>query len=78
MDFLLRKNTFHFILHLLHTSYYTDFSRPFMDSVHFLVGLGHTTVPGTLNKGGNFFNNLDNMGIKRRRILHRFQKYKLT
>jgi hypothetical protein len=26
----------------------------------------------------NFFLNMDFMGIKRRRILHRFQKYKLT
>jgi hypothetical protein len=34
MDFLLRKNSYHFILHIIHTSYYTDFSRRFMDSVH--------------------------------------------
>jgi hypothetical protein len=32
MDFLSRKNSYHFILHLIHTSYYTDFSRRFMDS----------------------------------------------
>jgi hypothetical protein len=40
INFLLRKNSYHYILHLIHTLYYTDFSRHFMGSVKsFLFGL---------------------------------------
>jgi hypothetical protein len=43
----------------------------------FIVGLGHT-VHTVHYIRMEFLNNLDNIGIKRRRILRRFQNYKLT
>jgi hypothetical protein len=46
-------------------------------SNRFSIGLGHTEQY-TIKGWKFFFNNLDNMGIKRCRILRRFQKYKLT
>jgi hypothetical protein len=44
--------------------------NPINKSQKIISALVWVILYSTLYKGGNFFNNLDNMGIKRHRILH--------